>query len=177
MITIDELLHLMRTRRSTRRLSRQPLTPQQEHSLLEAFISAPSSGNSQPWHVRIIRDSPLKQRLRQAALNQSFVEHAAAVFVICADTDRAFKAYHRRGVELYCLQDTAAATQNLLLAAHAMGLAACWVGAFRESSVRDVLSLPESLRPVAIIAVGTAEQQPDTPARRPIHEICPDLGG
>jgi len=146
MITIDELLHLMRTRRSTRRLSRQPLTPQQEHSLLEAFISAPSSGNSQPWHVRIIRDSPLK-------------------------------AYHRRGVELYCLQDTAAATQNLLLAAHAMGLAACWVGAFRESSVRDVLSLPESLRPVAIIAVGTAEQQPDTPARRPIHEICPDLGG
>lgn len=171
MTPIDDLLHLMRTRRSVRKLSSQPLPPDSEARLLEAFISSPSGGNAQPWHVRIVRDPERKHRLCQAALSQRFVEEAPVLFVVCADLDRAFKAYKQRGIELYCLQDTAAAVQNLLLAAHAMGLGACWVGAFREQSVREVLDLPEHLRPIALVPVGIPEEQPRATPRRPVEEI------
>ncbi len=171
MVPIDDLLHLMRTRRSVRKLSSQPLPAGSEAKLLEAFLWAPSGGNAQPWHVRVVRDPERKRRLCQAALSQRFVEEAPVLFVVCADLDRAFKAYKQRGAELYCLQDTAAAVQNLLLAAHAMGLGACWVGAFRETSVREALALPEHLRPVALVPVGLPEEQPRPTSRRPIEEI------
>lgn len=168
---IDSLLALMRSRRSVRKFAGAPLPDGCEAKLLEAFVWSPSGGNAQPWHVRIVRDADRKQRLCNAALSQQFVAEAPVVYVVCADLQRAFKAYKQRGVELYCLQDTAAATQNMLLAAHAMGLAACWVGAFREKSVVEILELPEHLRPVALVPVGLPAQEPRTPPRRPVEEI------
>ncbi len=168
---IDSLLTLIRSRRSVRKLTSDALPEGSEDKLLEAFAWSPSGGNVQPWHVRVVQDADTKRRLCQAALSQQFVADAPVVFVICADLDRAFRAYKQRGVDLYCLQDSAAATQNLLLAAHAMGLGACWVGAFRERSVRETLALPDHLRPVAIVAVGVPAEEPRVPPRRPLSEI------
>ncbi len=168
---VDTVLSLIRTRRSVRKFTSDPLPEGCEQMLLEAFRWAPSGGNAQPWHVRGVRGDELKQRLCQASLSQQAVAQAPVVYVVCADLDRAFKAYKQRGVELYCLQDTAAAIQNLLLAAHAMGLGACWIGAFRERSVVEILQLPEHLRPIALVAVGVPAEDPRVPPRRSLGEV------
>ena len=151
----------------------QTLTTQ----LLEAAIRAPSAGNAQPWHFMVIRNSVFREALAAAAFKQGFLAQAPVVIVVCADERRAEAAYGRRGVELYMLQDTAAATMHILLAAAALGLGACWVGAFREDVVREALDLATHLRPVAMIPVGhPAEEVCPAPLRRPLEEVVTSRG-
>ena len=135
----------------------QPDRPVPDHligQLLAAAIRAPSAGNRQPWHFVVVRDGETRSELALAAYGQSFVAQAPVVIVVCADPDRSRARYGARGREFYCLQDTAAATENLLLAAVALGLGACWVGAFDERAATAALKLRRHLRPVALIPVG-----------------------
>lgn len=76
-----------------------------------------------------------------------------------------------RGRTLYCIQDTAAAAQNIHLAAYSFGLGTCWVGAFDEDEARRILRIPLGVRPVALIPVGYPAEAPMTRARRPVDEI------
>ncbi len=78
--------------------------------------------------------------------------------------------YGRRGRELYCLQDTAAAVQNVLLAAHEMGLGTCWVGAFDDEAVARALGLKRGERPVALIPIGVPAEKGSS-SRRPLEEV------
>jgi nitroreductase len=168
---IHDLLALIRSRRSVRKFKDAPLPEGAEQHVLDAAIWAPSGGNAQPWHFVLVRDDEIKRKLCAAALSQRFVEQAPLVVVVCADLERAHKAYRDRGVQLYCLQDTAAATQNMLLAAHALGLGACWIGAFREKSVVEALALADHLRPVALVAIGVPDEEPRVPPRRAVGEV------
>ncbi|MBW2529101.1 MAG: nitroreductase family protein [Deltaproteobacteria bacterium] len=172
----DRLLKLVRARRSVRRFSSEPVSLDAEQRLLEAAIWAPTAGNAQPWCFVCVRSSEHKAQLCRAALQQRFIADAPLVVVVCADLDRAVRAYGERGASLYCLQDTAAATQNLLLAAHAMGLGSCWVGAFQETEVARVLGLEAHLRPVAVVAVGEPAEQPKAPARREVSAVAIRIG-
>jgi nitroreductase len=104
-------------------------------------------------------------------LNQHFIEEAPVVIVACADKERSKQGYGSRGEHLYCIQDTAAAVENMLLAAVAMGLGACWVGAFNEDNVRDALNMPDGLRPVTLIPVGWSAEQPRLRFRRSSEDI------
>jgi nitroreductase len=72
---------------------------------------------------------------------------------------------------LYCLQDTAGAIQNIHLLAHSLGLGSCWIGAFKEEKAREVLKLPQGIRPIAIIPVGYPAEAPPLGNRRPISQI------
>lgn len=141
--------------------------------ILYAAIRAPSAGNRQPWHFYVVRDPQVKRGLARAALGQEFVAKAPVVIVVCAEPARSAARYGLRGSELYCLQDTAAATEHILLAATALGYGSCWVGAFNEAEAAAVLNLPASLRPVAIIPIGKPGREPSsrTP-RRPLEEVC-----
>lgn len=165
------MLDIIKTRRSIRRFSPQSVTDTQVHTLLEAARWAPSAGNVQPWHFFVVRDDKIKTELAKAALFQEFVARAAVDIVVTADLREAESSYFKRGVELYCIQDTAAAIQNILLTAHSMGLGACWVGAFDELAVRRILNLESHLRPVAIVAIGYPADKPSTPPRKPIDRI------
>jgi len=167
----DLLLSVIRGRRSIRRFTGEPLPAGAEQQLLEAMVWAPTGGNAQPWHFVRVKSPELRRELAAAALNQRFIAEAPLVMVICVDVPRAERAYGARGVSLYCLQDTAAATQNLLLMAHALGLGSCWVGAFDERRVARVLQLGAALRPVALVPMGVPAQQPRAPGRRPVTEI------
>jgi nitroreductase len=93
------------------------------------------------------------------------------VFVVCADESRAKESYGDRGKTLYCLQDTAAATQNILLMACSLGLGTCWIGAFREEEIRKVIKAPSEMRPVALIPVGYPNESPRARSRRPASEV------
>ena len=157
------------TRRSIRRFARRPVSREQLERLLEAARWAPSAGNLQPWVFVVVTSAEVKAALAAAAYGQRFVAEAAAVIGVAAAPPED-SPYGRRGRELYCLQDTAAAVQNVLLAAHAMGLGTCWVGAFDDDAVARTLDLKKGERPVALIAVGYAAGEGRS-SRRPLSAV------
>lgn len=166
-----DIFEAIKNRRSIRAFERKAVSEEQVGRLIDAARHAPSAGNIQPWEFVVVRDQQIKQQLSIAALNQTFIEEAPVVIVVCANEARSGQGYGSRGVNLYCIQDTAAATENMLLTVCAMGLGACWIGAFREEMVRQALNTPTHVRPVAIIPVGYTSEKPVPRRRRPIKEI------
>jgi nitroreductase len=167
-----DLLELIRSRRSVRRFTSELVADEVIEELLEAMRWAPSAGNAQPYRIHVVRDDAIKAQLSVAALGQRFIAEAPVVVVVTTERFEAQRAYRARGEELYCIQDSAAAIQNLLLLAHSKGLGACWVGAFRERSVAEALSLPGEQRPVAVIPVGVPATTPNPPRRRSLRELA-----
>lgn len=141
------------------------VTEEMVEELLRYACLAPSAGNVQPWRFVVVRDPEVKRALAAAALGQGFVAQAPVVMVVCADTGSHASSYGRRGAELYSIQDTAAATQNILLAATALGLGTCWVGAFREEDASRALRLPRGLRPLALVPVGYPSREGSQPRK------------
>lgn len=166
-----DVFEAIKSRRSVRTFTRGDVSEEEVKKLIDAARWAPSAGNIQPWEFIVVRKPEIKHRLSIAALTQTFIEEAPVVIVVCANQIRSGRGYGARGVNLYCLQDTAAATQNMLLAAYALGLATCWIGAFREEEAKKALNLPDGVRPVAIIPVGHSAKKPMARSRRPLSEI------
>lgn len=165
------MFEAIETRRSIRAFTNEEVSEEEVQKLIDAARRAPSAGNIQPWEFVIVRDPKIKQELSVAALNQNFIKEAPVVIVVCADKARSSWGYGSRGASLYCLQDTAAAIQNLLLAACALGLGTCWVGAFHENEVAKVINTPRNVRPIAIIPVGHPAEKPRARPKRSISEI------
>lgn len=166
-----EAVQALMTRRSVRSFTRQVVSEEQIETLLKVAVAAPSAGNCQPWRIVVVQDSKTRQGLARAALNQSFVAEAPVVFVVCTVPGESAWRYGRRGESLYCLQDTAALTENLLVAAHAIGLGGCWVGAFDEAAAADVLKLAPGIRPIALVPTGYPSDPSHKPARRPVNHV------
>lgn len=166
-----DVFEAIKGRRSVRAFTNEPVSDEEVTQLIDAARWAPSAGNIQPWEFVVVRDTEIKRGLSAAALDQTFIEEASVVIVVCANQMRSGRGYGSRGVNLYCLQDTAAATQNMLLAAQALRLATCWVGAFNEEEARKVLKIPNGIRPVAIIPVGHPAEKPMARSRRPLSDI------
>ncbi len=157
-------------RRSIRDYENDDIPDSVIYKAIDAARHAPSAGNFQPWEFIIVRDAQIKKKLYSAAFSQSQILSAPVVIVVCADVMRS-AYYGIRGTNLYAIQDTAAAIQNMLLAFYAMGYGTCWVGAFSEQAVRECLNLPSEVRPVAIITVGKPCEKPDKRELRSIEEI------
>lgn len=164
---IDAILE----RRCVRKFSAQEIPEATIGRILDAARWAPSGGNLQPWKFYVVLNQSRKTELAQAAFGQAFLSQAPVVIVVCAVPKASGERYGDRGETLYCLQDTAAAVQNMLLAATGYGLGTCWVGAFDEAGVSKVLELPADLRPVVMIPVGYAETAPKAPARKAIEDV------
>lgn len=161
------ILDIIKTRRSVRDFTNEEIPGSAIETLVDALRWAPSAGNLQSRKFYFVFNEDVRNRLAQAGLKQdfvSFIARAPLVIVACADHQIASR-YGERGVRLYCIQDTAASVQNLLLAAHELGLGACWVGAFKETKVREILDLSDNLVPVAIVPVGYPARIPKAPDR------------
>ena len=157
---------------SCRSFEAAPIPRERIVELLEAAQWAPSAGNLQPWRFVVVTDAGHRRSLAAAAFGQEFVAAAPATVVVCAVPGESARTYGARGRDLYCLQDTAAATENLLLAATAAGLGACWVGAFDEESVHRALGLEPGWRPVAMIPLGVPAEARSTRTRRPLEAVA-----
>jgi len=166
-----DVLEAIKRRRSIRAFKSDDVSPEIVENLLGAARWAPSAGNIQPWEFIVVRKPEIKRRLVEAALDQTFIEEAPVVIVVCANENRSSQGYGMRGKTLYCIQDTAAAIQNINLAAYFFGLGTCWIGAFREEKAREILKIPQGIRPVAIIPVGYPAEAPSPRNRRPISQI------
>lgn len=170
---MNEVIENILTRCSVRKfIPNKPIENEKLEAIINAGIAAPSAGNIQPWRVIVIKSQNLKDEITKAALNQKFISEAPLVIVVCADRKAASRAYSDRGANLYVYQDTAAMTQNMLLAAHSLGLGSCWVGAFNDRKVSEILGLPEGVIPVSIIPIGYYEiLPPKTPRRNDVVEF------
>ncbi len=165
-----ECIEAIRGRRSIRKFKDSAIKEEIIEELLEAAQMAPSAGNLQARDFIVISNKITKQKLAQAALDQSFIEQAPVVIVVVANIDRSSRVYKSRG-ELYAIQDATAAVMNLLLAAHSEGLATCWVGAFNEYSVSEILGIPLRTTPIAIIPVGYPDEKPKSPLRMGLDKV------
>ena len=151
----ESVLSAIKKRRSIRRYTDQPVTDEQIRQLLEAAMAAPSADNIQPWEFVVVRDPALKGELARTHPWSDMAADAAVVFVVCANE----RASH------HWVEDASAATENLLLAATALGLGAVWVAVYpdasREAYVRRVLGIPEEMRVLCLVPVGhPAESKP-----------------
>ena len=172
-----DFLNLSQSRCSIRGFTKKNVSDDDLTMLLKAAQSAPSAGNCQPWHFYVIRDKNVKVEIASKATRQPFIATAPVVIVVCADIMANKEYYGSRGKTLYCIQDTAAATQNILLCATSLGLGACWCGAFDEKTVSKVLALSNDRRPVAIIPVGyPSDEQLDPADRTPLDDIVTFIG-
>ena len=169
-------LELAWKRKSVRNFKSDDVPVEKIMALLDAARSAPSGGNCQPWHFYVIKDAEYKKSVYESTgSRQQFILDAPVVIVVCADLERT-RRYGDRGKELYSIQDTAAAIQNLLLCAVDEGLAACWCGAFDEKSVASMLKLGDDMRPVAVIPIGYAVNEPAKTSRSSVSEISTFIG-
>jgi nitroreductase len=166
-----ELREALRNRRSVRAFRPDPVPEETLRDLVEIANWAPSAGNLQSRDFILVRDPMTRKALAVAARDQEFLAEAPAVVVVCANARRVEGKYGRRGRDLYMIQDAAAATQNLMLAAHAAGLGTCWVGAFDEAAVRELLGIPAGVRPVALVPVGRPAETPEPPSRLPLTDV------
>ena len=160
-----EILELIKNRRSIRSFKSDPISEEVIDKLIEAIIWAPSAGNLQSRKFYFVFKEELKEKLAEASLHQMFIKDAPLVIVACADT-KIEQRYGKRGRELYMICDVSASIENLMLVATEEGLGTCWVGAFEEEKVKEILNLPENLVPVAIIPVGYPKEKPVSPPRK-----------
>ncbi|KXA89319.1 hypothetical protein AKJ37_04460 [candidate division MSBL1 archaeon SCGC-AAA259I09] len=161
----------IKERRSVRNFKPDPVPEKDLLKILDAGRWAPSSGNTQPLELIVVKEPKTKEKLAKAARGQSFVSEAPVVIVVCANIPRTERRYGERGRNLYVIQDTAAAAQNIHLMAYALGYATCWVGSFHDDMVAEVIEAPEKIRPLAIIPLGKPKKIPKTPSRRDLENI------
>jgi nitroreductase len=154
------------SRRSIRAYTDEPVSGGDLRKILDAAHAAPSAGNMQPRDIVVVTDSDTRMQLSEAAYGQEFVARAPVVLVFCAVPSLTKERYGSRGENLYCQQDVAAAVENAALAACALGLGSCWVGAFDPTGVSGVLGIPDGVEPQAMLPVGHPAKSPRPTPRR-----------
>ncbi len=165
------LQDVIRNRRSIRRYTDEPLTRAQEQALVEALRWAPSSGNLQARRFHFITDRDLRERLVAACFDHDWMIQAPLLVVGSVD-ERITEEYGEAGLATFGVMDLSASVQNLLLAAHDMGLGTCWVCAFAPGEVKGILGLPDELHPLLMVTVGRAAEVPPLPSRLSSEQVA-----
>jgi len=156
-----DAIECIATRRSIRRFLNVPVDLETTMTIVEAGALAPSSGNVQDWKFIVVDNKELMKKICEHSLNQECIHNAAFLAVICSDPEQTGLHYGLRGERLYTTQNCAAAAENMLLAAHALGLGGVWIGAFDEEKMKDILNIPQTARPQIILAFGYPDEMPD----------------
>jgi nitroreductase len=163
-VKTKDQLDLIFGRRSIRVFAPGEVDDETVTKLLEAAMAAPSAVAKDPWRFVVVRNRPTLEALAQVLSNGQMLLSAGLGIAVCGDLEAA----HDRQLS-YLLQDCAAAIENLLLAAHALGLGACWMGVHpRENRIvrlKQILTLPPSVIPVACVAVGHLGEQKEPRTR------------
>jgi len=160
-----DVYECIKTRRSIRKFKDIDVPWELVVKLLEAGKSAPSAGNIQNWKFIVIVDKEAKQEIAEFCGNQLWMARAPVLIAVVADVDKARRFYGIRGERLYSIQNCAAASQNILLMAHSLGLGGCWVGYMEEDKITSALTLAQGIRPQAILAIGYAAEDPPCPPK------------
>jgi len=157
----NQAIQNIMTRVSVREFTGEKISEAQIDTLLRAAMAAPSAINKQPWAFIVVTDEALIARLGEALPYSRCSNKPAVAFIPCGDLNKAIEGE----MGAFWINDVSAATENLLLAAHAMGLGAVWTGLHpdmnRARLVQEMLGLPEHIIPLCVVPVGIPAEQPD----------------
>ncbi|MFO7741244.1 MAG: nitroreductase family protein [Anaerolineae bacterium] len=146
-------------RRSIRAYTSEPVSKKDIETLLKAAMAAPSASNRKPWQFIVVTERETLDALADAHAHGKMLFEAPLCISVCGDLTE---------MERYWVQDCSAATENLLLAATALGLGAVWLGVYpreeRVAAVRPILGLPDHITPLNLVSIGhpAEEKEPRT---------------
>jgi len=162
-----ELMQAIRARRSIRNYLDSPVEEEKLLAVLEAGRLAPSARNMQDWRFIVVSDPATRQRLAEAARDQQFVAQAPLVIAACGTSDLVMTC----GQPAYAI-DVAIALDHMTLAAASLGLGSCWIGAFYEDRVKQILAVPPEVRVVALLPLGYPADMPAPRPRKSLEDIA-----
>ena len=174
---MQDLMTIIKERRSVRNYSDKEITDETLQSLLEAVQWTPSWANTQCWELVAVKDSKVKEQIKKAvpASNPAFksIMNAPVVLAICAKlgTSGSYKGIVTTKFGDWFMFDLGLATQSLCLTAHAMGLGTVIAGLYEHDKVNTALNLPEGIENVALIPLGYPTKVPKAPKRKEIGEF------
>ena len=163
-----DLLKAIKTRRSIRLFKSTNIPDDLINSVIDAARRAPSANNIQPWEFIIVKDKRVKELLAKTHAWSSFIHDAPVCIVVLGNEEMS---------PSFFVVDAACATENLLLAAHGLGLGACWVAVYdpynpiSERYVRDVLNVPSHLRVIAMVPIGYPDEKAEPRNLRELNQI------
>ena len=156
----NETVEIIMSRVSVRNFTGESISAEQIDTLLRAGMSAPSAVNKQPWAFIVVTDEVLIARLGEALPFSRCSNHPACAIIPCGDMSKTMEGE----MAAFWINDVSAATENILLAAHSMGLGAVWTGLHpdmnRVAMVQEMLGLPEHIIPLCIVPVGVPAETP-----------------
>jgi nitroreductase len=162
-----DIYQAIRARRSIRKFQQRPVEREVLARVLEVCSFAPSAKNLQPWRLVVVRDAAIREALVPACRGQAFLAQAPVVLAFCGKEDDAYQTmggyWNSLAVDLAILLD------EMSLAAQSEGLGTCWIGAFREEEVKQVLQIPAEVKVVALTPLGYPDEEP---VRRPRKELA-----
>ena len=161
-----DLMQAIRARRSIRNFLDKYVEEELLLAVLEAGRLAPSAKNMQDWRFIVVRDAARRSLLAKAARGQEFVGQAPVVIAACGTSDLVMTC----GQPAYAI-DVAIALDHMTLAAAAFGLGTCWIGAFYEDKVKEILGVPPEIRVVALLPLGYPAEEPGPRGRKSLDEI------
>lgn len=157
-----ELMDAIRTRRSIRKFEDKPITDDMIHQMLDAAMMAPSAGNAQPWRFVVINDRQVLDSMVDLHPYIKMVAQAQLGIIVCADLS--LEKYPG-----YWVQDCSAAMQNMLLAAHDLGIGCVWTGVYpmedRVSAFKKMFNMPDNVIPLGFVPMGWPAQAPKSESR------------
>ena len=161
---MNQILQAIRERRSIRRFTKKPVSREQLKILLEAARWAPSGRNTQPWRFVMVESEEKHGKLAELAPQRGIVASAPVSIVVLLHRDAGYD-------NLKDAQGIGAAIQNILLAAEAIGLGACWTGRTQDATIESLVCADQQEELMAVIAVGYSAETPTRPSRLPLEKI------
>ena len=167
-----DALEAIFTRRSIRKYKSGDVSDEQLHTLLDAAMCAPSAGNAQPWHFVVIKDRELLNKVPDVHHHSKMLKEASLGILVCADPTA--EKYEGRW-----MLDCSAATENMLIAANAIGLGAVWLGFYpvesRMEGIKELLQIPGHIMPVSLVSIGYPLDKPQKIERFDEKKVHYDL--
>ena len=157
---MNNAIETIMTRTSIRSFTDKAVSADTVEMLLRAGMAAPTAVNKQPWHFVVINDRAVLDEIGGNGRQSQMWHESPLAIVVCGNMEKALEG----PAQAFWVQDCSAATENILLAAHALGLGAVWTGCYpmeeRMANVSQVLNLPENIIPLCVIVMGYPNEQP-----------------
>jgi len=160
------VLEAIKTRRSVRKYRPEPIPDGDLIKIMKAAQLAPSAGNKQPWRFVVVRDPETKKKLGEIARGQTWISDAGAVVAALAMDKKSPEVYER-----WAERDVMTAVEHMVLAAWSLGYGTCWIGAFYEDRVKELLGIPAEMTVINLLPIGVPDESPEARTRRPLEEI------
>ncbi|MDY6861816.1 MAG: nitroreductase family protein [Thermodesulfobacteriota bacterium] len=161
---MNDILNLIKTRRSIRDYLDKPIQKDAIDKILEAGRWAPSGVNMQPWHFIVVKSKELRTQVGNQAkflfIKSRHVSEAPLIIVLCGNPRSNFYK-----------TDCALAGANMVMEATALGIGSCWIGAFNEAKIKEILDIPEKISIIALITFGYFAENPQPPPKLDLNRI------